>query len=116
MGGLVNAPSFDGTFNLKTKTSAGAQLVALIVAIYEIGCFIGAVATSFFGEKLGRRKSILIVRPDHPIFRPRSDIVGCCYHDHRRLASKYRLRVGSYVGVLNAQLRFHKNTANSTIT
>jgi MFS family permease len=26
---------------------------------YEIGCFIGAVATAFIGERLGRRKSIL---------------------------------------------------------
>lgn len=62
MGGLVNSPSFDGTFNLKPKTSYGASIIALIVAIYEIGCFIGAVTTSFIGEKLGRRISILIVR------------------------------------------------------
>jgi sugar porter (SP) family MFS transporter len=33
-------------------------MVALIVAIYEIGCFIGAVITSFIGERLGRRHSV----------------------------------------------------------
>ncbi len=61
MGGLVNTPSFDGTFNLNPKSGTGANLIALIVAIYEIGCFFGAVTTSFFGENLGRRKSVFIV-------------------------------------------------------
>ena len=28
--------------------------------LYAVGCFLGAVATSFFGEGLGRRKSIAI--------------------------------------------------------
>jgi hypothetical protein len=116
MGGLVNAPSFDGTFNLKTKTNTGANLVALIVAIYEIGCFIGAVSTSFFGEKLGRRKSIFIVRLDHPIIKSRSDGPGCCCHDYRRPASKYCLRIGSHVSVVTMQLRVKENATNSTIT
>ncbi|CAK1366695.1 Sugar transporter STL1 [Cercospora beticola] len=60
MGGLVNTPAFDATFNITTKTSYGTNMIALIVAIYEIGCFIGAVITSFIGESLGRRKSIFI--------------------------------------------------------
>lgn len=60
MGGLVNGPAFDDTFNIDPKTSNGADLIALIVAIYEIGCFIGAVVTSFIGERLGRRLSIAI--------------------------------------------------------
>ena len=101
MGGLVNAPSFDGTFNLNPKTGTGANLIALIVAIYEIGCFIGAVTTSFIGEKLGRRKSVFIVRMDHLIFCSRSDLAGCCYHDHWCFAPKYRLCAGSYVSVIS---------------
>ncbi|KAK4991879.1 hypothetical protein LTR50_001498 [Elasticomyces elasticus] len=59
-GGLVNGPAFDNTFGIDTNSSSGTNLVAIIVAIYEIGCFIGAVSTSFVGEKLGRRKSVLI--------------------------------------------------------
>ncbi|KXT10568.1 hypothetical protein AC579_9168 [Pseudocercospora musae] len=60
MGGLVNAPSFDGTFNIDTDSNYGTNIVALIVAIYEVGCFLGAVITSFIGENLGRRRSIFI--------------------------------------------------------
>lgn len=62
MGGLINGPAFDTTFNINTNTKSGSDLVALIVAIYEIGCFFGAVATSFVGDRLGRRLSIFIVR------------------------------------------------------
>ncbi|KAK5119251.1 hypothetical protein LTR85_007865 [Meristemomyces frigidus] len=60
MGGLVNGAAFDTTFNIDPKTTSGANLVALIVAIYEIGCFFGAITTSFIGEWLGRRRSIFI--------------------------------------------------------
>jgi MFS family permease len=60
MGGFVNSPAFTGTFGIDTKTNAGTNMIALIVAIYEIGCFIGAVTTSFIGEGLGRRRSVLI--------------------------------------------------------
>lgn len=60
MGGFVNSAAFTETFGIDTNTSAGTNLIALIVAIYEIGCFIGAVTTSFIGERLGRRRSVLV--------------------------------------------------------
>ncbi|GAB7324710.1 hypothetical protein MBLNU13_g08573t1 [Cladosporium sp. NU13] len=60
MGGFVNSPAFTGTLGIDAKTNAGTNMIALVVAIYEIGCFIGAVTTSFIGEGLGRRKSVLI--------------------------------------------------------
>ncbi|KAF2487384.1 general substrate transporter [Neohortaea acidophila] len=60
MGGLVNGRSFDTTFNLDTSTASGANIVALIVAIYEVGCFFGAIVTAFIGETLGRRRSIFV--------------------------------------------------------
>lgn len=60
MGGLVNGRAFDSTFGIDTDTRSGTNLIALIVSIYEIGCFLGAVTTSFIGESLGRRMSILI--------------------------------------------------------
>lgn len=60
MGGLVNTPSFDNTFGINTKTNYGTNMIALIVAIYEIGCFFGAIFTSFVGESLGRRRSIFL--------------------------------------------------------
>jgi MFS family permease len=52
---LVNSTAFETTFNSPSPTITG-----LIVAIYEVGCFLGSVATSIFGESLGRKKSILI--------------------------------------------------------
>ncbi|TDZ54588.1 Sugar transporter STL1 [Colletotrichum trifolii] len=55
MGGLVNAPAFNTTFNSPDPT-----MIGLIVAIYEVGCFLGCVATSVFGEKLGRRRTIAV--------------------------------------------------------
>ncbi|APA12168.1 hypothetical protein sscle_09g069380 [Sclerotinia sclerotiorum 1980 UF-70] len=55
MGGLVNSTGFKDTFGNPDPTITG-----LIVAIYEIGCFLGSVATSVFGENIGRKKSIAI--------------------------------------------------------
>ena len=60
MGGFINGAAFTETFGINLKTNYGTNMIALIVSIYEIGCFIGAVTTSFIGEKLGRRKSVLI--------------------------------------------------------
>ncbi|EME42715.1 hypothetical protein DOTSEDRAFT_175986 [Dothistroma septosporum NZE10] len=58
MGGLVNTEHFDSTFNIDVKTDSGTNMIALIVAIFEVGCFFGAIITSFVGERLGRRRSI----------------------------------------------------------
>lgn len=55
MGGLVNTRSFKGTFG-----TLRSEITGLIVAIYEVGCFFGSIATSIFGEKIGRKKSIFI--------------------------------------------------------
>ena len=35
-------------------------MLCLIVSILEIGAFLGSVATSIYGEKIGRRKSIAV--------------------------------------------------------
>jgi sugar porter (SP) family MFS transporter len=53
MGGLVNGPAFNDTFDNPDST-----MISLIVAIYEVGCFIGSVITAFVGENLGRRRTI----------------------------------------------------------
>jgi MFS family permease len=50
---LVNSTGFNDTFHNPSPTITG-----LIVAIYEVGCFLGSVATSIFGEQIGRKKSI----------------------------------------------------------
>ncbi|CEF75734.1 unnamed protein product [Fusarium graminearum] len=55
MGGLVNTTAFKDTFN-----DPNADMIGVIVAIFEVGCFFGAIFTSIWGERLGRRCSILI--------------------------------------------------------
>ncbi|KAK8159121.1 sugar transporter STL1 [Phyllosticta citrichinensis] len=53
MGGLVNTKGWKHQFDTPRST-----MVGLIVAIYEVGCFLGSIATSIWGERLGRIKSI----------------------------------------------------------
>ncbi|KAI9333931.1 putative sugar transporter [Zopfochytrium polystomum] len=55
MGGLVNTPSFQRTFN-----NPNADTISDIVSLYEIGCFVGALATFAIGDWLGRRGAIVI--------------------------------------------------------
>lgn len=59
MGGFVNGKAFTESLDIDPDTGAGTDMIALIVAIYEIGCFFGAMTTSFIGENLGRRKTIM---------------------------------------------------------
>ncbi|KAI9151250.1 Sugar transporter STL1 [Paramyrothecium foliicola] len=53
MGGLVNTTSFNNSFD-----TPSTNMISVIVAIFEIGCFFGAVAAAVFGEHLGRRRSM----------------------------------------------------------
>ncbi|KAF5001857.1 hypothetical protein FGRMN_704, partial [Fusarium graminum] len=55
MGGLVNTSAFKDTFD-----DPNSDMIGVIVAIFEIGCFFGAIFAAIWGEKLGRRRSVLI--------------------------------------------------------
>lgn len=55
LGGVIGQPAFKATFN-----DPDATLLGLIVSLYEVGCFFGAILCSIFGERLGRRKSICL--------------------------------------------------------
>lgn len=52
---MINNEPFQTTFS-----NPSASLLGTIVAIYEIGCCVGALVTAVFGEALGRRKTIAI--------------------------------------------------------
>lgn len=54
-GGLLNNEPFLRTFGFPNATIQGQ-----IVATYDIGCIIGTLVSMFAGDKLGRRRSILI--------------------------------------------------------
>lgn len=54
-GGLLENELF-----LKTFGNPSAMIQGQIVATYDIGCIIGTILSMFFGDKLGRRRCILI--------------------------------------------------------
>ncbi|WVW82652.1 hypothetical protein I302_104663 [Kwoniella bestiolae CBS 10118] len=55
MGGIINEAPFQTTFH-----HPSSSLLGTIVAIYEIGCCAGSIMTAFVGERLGRKRSIMI--------------------------------------------------------
>lgn len=62
MGGLLTGKAFTQQFpSINTVSGNGSSsLQGTTVAIYEIGCFFGALISFFVGERLGRRWSIII--------------------------------------------------------
>jgi predicted MFS family arabinose efflux permease len=49
-----------GTYFQETLGHPGPTMSGLVTAIYDIGCALGAVTAFLFGEKIGRKKSILL--------------------------------------------------------
>jgi len=55
-GGVIVTQDFLDTLKLNNN----ASLLATTTAIYDIGCFVGALIACSVGEKLGRKRTILI--------------------------------------------------------
>lgn len=63
MSGLLTGTAFTNQFPSIDTTEGGngsSSLQGTVVAIYEIGCFFGALGAFAFAEQLGRRWSIII--------------------------------------------------------
>lgn len=63
MSGLLTGTAFTTQFPSIDTTDGGngsSSLQGTVVAIYEIGCFFGAILCLIFGESIGRRWSIMI--------------------------------------------------------
>lgn len=67
IGGLLNYPSFIKYFpEINTSNTTGsskannAKAQGTVVAIYTIGCLIGALSVTQIGNRIGRRKSLII--------------------------------------------------------
>ncbi|OXG81338.1 hypothetical protein C350_03156, partial [Cryptococcus neoformans MW-RSA36] len=63
MSGLLTGSAFTQQFPEIDTTDGGngsASLQGTVVAIYEIGCLFGSLFTFFFGERLGRRRCIML--------------------------------------------------------
>ncbi|RAQ49668.1 sugar transporter [Aspergillus flavus] len=54
-GGVIVTEDFLDVLHLDGKTS----IISTVTAVYDVGCFFGAIASMILGEKLGRKKSIL---------------------------------------------------------
>lgn len=60
MSGIITEPIFLAQFPQMEPSNKSGAIQALVVAIYEIGCLLGSGLIIFVGDKLGRRKSVLI--------------------------------------------------------
>ncbi|KAL9526809.1 Sugar transporter [Sphaerulina musiva] len=59
MAGIITEPNFLTYFPQMEPTNKSGAIQALVVAIYEIGCLMGAIGIIMYGDTLGRRRSIL---------------------------------------------------------
>lgn len=55
LGGLVSQPSF-----LDAIGNPNASFLGTIVALYNVGCLVGCMAAAIWGNRFGRRNTILI--------------------------------------------------------
>lgn len=53
---MIVTPDFLDQLQLNGK----ASLLSTVTAIYDIGCFFGAISVCVIGEPLGRKKTILL--------------------------------------------------------
>lgn len=53
--GVIVTPNFLDVLNLHGKTS----LIGTVTALYDVGCFFGAISAMIWGEKLGRKITII---------------------------------------------------------
>lgn len=60
MSGIITEPSFLAQFPQMEPMNKSGAIQALVVAIYEIGCLIGSLFFVAYGDKLGRRRAVLI--------------------------------------------------------
>ncbi|THZ15465.1 general substrate transporter [Aureobasidium pullulans] len=60
MSGIITEPIFLGTFPKMAEDYKLGSIQALVVAIYEIGCLIGSFIIIGYGDKLGRRRAVLV--------------------------------------------------------
>ncbi|KAI0347352.1 general substrate transporter [Trametopsis cervina] len=60
MSALLSAPQFEKVFPTTVIGSNHATLQSFVVAIYEIGCLVGALSNLWLGDRIGRRKTIVL--------------------------------------------------------
>ncbi|KAI5801136.1 hexose carrier protein [Geopyxis carbonaria] len=60
MSGIITGEKFNYEFPAtKGNDQHASTIQGTVTSVYELGCFAGAIAALFYGERLGRRRSIL---------------------------------------------------------
>ncbi|KAK7701219.1 hypothetical protein SLS57_011820 [Botryosphaeria dothidea] len=60
MSGIITEPLFLQQFPQMDPENKSGAIQALVVAIYEIGCLLGSFLIIGYGDKLGRRRAVLL--------------------------------------------------------
>jgi hypothetical protein len=60
MSGIITETDFLSYFPKMDPNNKRGAIQALVVAIYEIGCLLGSILIIGFGDKLGRRRAVLL--------------------------------------------------------
>ena len=60
MSGIITEPMFVDMFPKMASDYKLGSIQALVVAIYEIGCLFGSFGIIGFGDRLGRRRAVLV--------------------------------------------------------
>lgn len=61
MGGFLTSPAFEQTFpSINTSHGGNSTLQGFTVAVYEIGCALGALSVTAYGDRLGRRQTVML--------------------------------------------------------
>ncbi|OKL58146.1 hypothetical protein UA08_06448 [Talaromyces atroroseus] len=59
MGGFLTSTSFANTFPSISSDGGNSTLQGFVVAVYEIGCAVGALSVIFGGDRYGRRVTVM---------------------------------------------------------
>ncbi|KAM0722637.1 hypothetical protein Q7P37_002078 [Cladosporium fusiforme] len=60
IGGVLTMDSFNNSFGLDKESPEHASIEGNIVSVLQAGCFFGAMSSFYLGDKLGRKRSLLL--------------------------------------------------------
>lgn len=61
MSGIITEPIFLSMFPQMRSSNKDGAIQSLVVAIYEVGCLIGALLMVAYGDRLGRRRAVSVI-------------------------------------------------------
>lgn len=101
IGGVLTMPAFQHSFGLHPKSENFSHIQGNIVSVLQGGCFFGAASSFYVGDRLGRKKALIIAAI---IFLVGSIIQTCSAINNNSLTPLYigRFIGGFGVGIISA--------------